>query len=229
MQQDELNKLFDQQAAGYDAQWVRLAPIRDCLHLLLESVFARLPENARILCVGAGTGQEMAHLARVFPRWTFTALDPSRAMLEVCRRRAEADGFLARCRFHEGYVESLPDAELHDGATCFLVSQFVLDREARIAFFRSIAQRLKRGAILASSDLAAEGGSYEALLPAWFHMMARNGIQPDAVERMRQAYAKDVAILPPSHVASIIEAAGFAAPVEFFQAGLIHAWFSSRH
>ena len=52
--------------------------------------------------------------------------------------------------------------------------------------------------------------------------------QPEAVERMRAAYAKDVAILPPQHIASIIEAGGFEAPVQFFQAGLIHAWFSRR-
>src|SRR5690606_39131043 len=69
MQQHELDTLFDQQAAGYDAQWARMAPIRESLHFLLETVFADLPEDARLLCVGAGTGAEIAHLARRFPRW----------------------------------------------------------------------------------------------------------------------------------------------------------------
>ncbi len=45
---------------------------------------------------------------------------------------------------------------------------------------------------------------------------------------MKAAYAKDVAILPPADVASIIESGGFEAPVQFFQAGLIHAWFAKR-
>ena len=44
---------------------------------------------------------------------------------------------------------------------------------------------------------------------------------------MQAAYAKDVAILPPSSVSSIIEAGGFETPVQFFQAGLIYAWCSS--
>ena len=35
MNQDQLNALFDQQAAGYDAQWAKTQAVRDCLHLLL--------------------------------------------------------------------------------------------------------------------------------------------------------------------------------------------------
>ena len=45
---------------------------------------------------------------------------------------------------------------------------------------------------------------------------------------MRAAYAKEVAMLPPAMVAAIIQAGGFTAPVQFFQAGLMHAWFANR-
>ena len=230
MQREELKAVFDQQASGYDKQWARMAPIRDGLHFLLESIFADLPADARILCVGAGTGAELAYLARTLPRWRFTAVDPSGAMLDVCRQRAETEGYASRCYFHEGYLDSLPIEDLHDGATCFLVSQFILAQESRSEFFRAIAGRLRPGGILASSDLASDVGSnaYDALLRAWFKMMASAGIQPEGLERMRAAYAKDVAILPPKLIASIIESAGFEPPVQFFQAGLMHAWFSRR-
>ena len=230
MQQEELKTLFDQQAAGYDKQWMKMAPIRDCLHYLLESVFADLPSNARILSVGVGTGAELAYLARVFPGWRFTAVDPSGAMIAVCRERAQAQGFASRCDFYEGYLESLPAMDAHDGATCFLVSQFILEQQARSQFFRAIAARLRSGGILASSDLASDMGSrnYDALLHTWLNMLASGGVQPDALERMRAAYAKNVAILPTGVIGSIIESAGFAQPVQFFQAGLIHAWFSRR-
>lgn len=230
MQQEELKTLFDQQAPGYDKQWARMSPIRDCLHLLLGSVLSGLSADARILCVGAGTGAELAFLAQAFPRWTFTAVDPAGAMIEVCRERARADGFLSRCDFHEGYLESLADYGLYDGATCFLVSQFILEPDARTAFFRSIAGRLKPSGILVSADLASDvrSSEYDALLRVWLHLMASVDIQPDVVERTRAAYAKDVAILPPPVVAAIIEAAGFDRPVQFFQAGLMHGWFSRR-
>lgn len=230
MQQEELERTFDQQAPGYDKRWAKLAPIRDGLHFLLESVFADLPPDARILCIGAGTGAELAHLARRFPGWGFTAVEPSRAMLDVCRERAERQGFASRCYFHEGYLESLPIEGAHDAATCFLVSQFILEQEARREFFGAIAGRLPPGGILASSDLAAEFGSedYEALLHAWLSMMAAADIPPEGLEHMRAAYARDVAILPPATVASIVKAGGFESPVQFFQAGLMHAWFAKR-
>lgn len=230
METDQLIALFDQQAAGYDSQWAKTAAIRECLYLLLDPLLAGLPQDARMLCVGVGTGQEMAHLAHRFPGWSFTAVEPSGAMLAACRARAEADGFAQRCRFHEGFLESLPADAPFDAATCFLVSQFIVDPALRTAFFRGIATRLRAGGLLASSDLASDIGSaaYEVLLPAWTRMMAAADVPAEAIERMRAAYSRDVAVVPPAVVASIIAAAGFDRPVQFFQAGLIHAWISSR-
>ena len=155
MQQEELKTLFDKQAAGYDKQSARMAAIRDCLHLLVKSVFSDLPTDANILYVGTGTGAERAYLATNFPDWTFTGVEPSGAMLEVCRMRAETEGYASRCEFHEGYLDSLPEKQSFDGATCFLVSQFFLAQSARSNFFRTIARRLKPGGILASADLAS--------------------------------------------------------------------------
>jgi tRNA (cmo5U34)-methyltransferase len=230
MQQDELKTLFDNQAAGYDKQWARMAPMREGLHYLLEFVFAGLPADARILAVGVGTGLELGSLARLFPRFRFMAVDPSGEMIKVCRERAKADGFLARCEFHEGYVDALPATAEYDGATCFLVSQFILDRQARSDFFRGIATRLRPGGVLASSDLASDTTSkdYEVLLRVWFTMMSTAGLTPEAMEKMRAAYAKDVAILPSREVSAIIEAGGFERATQFFQSGLIHGWFAKR-
>lgn len=38
MHRDELKATFDQQAASYDKQWAKMAPIRNGLHFLLESL-----------------------------------------------------------------------------------------------------------------------------------------------------------------------------------------------
>lgn len=230
MHRDQVTAIFQQQAASYDTQWAKTAPLRHCLHLLLDSLFAELPTDARILCVGVGTGTELAHLAAQNPGWRFTAVEPSAAMLDVCRQRAEQDGFAARCDFHEGYLESLPATAAQDAATCFLVSQFILEPPARSAFFAEVAERLTPGGLLASSDLAADVDSaeYEVLLTAWMHMMAAAEVSPETMARMRQAYARDIGVLSPERTAAIIAAGGFTLPVPFFQAGLIHAWLSRR-
>ena len=43
-----------------------------------------------------------------------------------------------------------------------------------------------------------------------------------------KALHRDVAVLPPQDVRDIITRGGFDAPVLFFQAGMIHAWFAKR-
>lgn len=230
MQQEELKKLFDQQAASYDQQWAKLAPIRDAQNLLMASIFSSLPGTARLLCVGAGTGAELIYLAEKFPQWHFTAVEPSGPMLDVCRRRAESHGFANRCVFHEGYLDTLPHTEAFDAATCLLVSQFLVERPARIQFFQSIAQRLRPQGILVSSDLSYDQQSdkYADLSEAWLKLMAGADVPREAIQRMRSAYGRDVALLPAAEVEAIISAAGFASPIQFFQAGLIGAWYSKR-
>lgn len=166
MRSEEIKAVFDRQASGYDQQWKGMSPVRDGLYFLLGAVFSDIPKDARVLCVGAGTGIEISYLAKIFPGWSFTAVEPSGPMLEVCRQRARGEGFYSRCEFHEGYLDSLPTCNPFDGATCFLVSQFILDREERVQFFREIANRLVIGGVLASSDLASdtESSSYQDLL-----------------------------------------------------------------
>lgn len=132
MNQDELKAVFNKQASGYEGQQRKLAPVHDGLYFHLEWIFSELPKNARILCVGLGAGAELSYLASRFPSWGFTAVEPSGAMLDICRQKAEKEDFVSRCTFHEGYVESLPDIGFHDAATCFMVSQFILDNEVNL-------------------------------------------------------------------------------------------------
>lgn len=230
MDREQIKTTFDRQAPSYDQQWAKLGAIRDCLHLLLGPVFAALPADAHILCVGGGTGAEIQHLASLFPGWRFTAVEPSGAMLAACRQRAEANGYAPRCRFHEGFLDSLPATDPFDAATSFLVSQFILERHERVAFFHAIAQRLRPGGLLASTDLASDlsAAAQGRLLEVWFRTMATADLTPEALQRMREAYQRDVGVLPPAEVEAIIRAGGFDTPVQFFQAGLIHGWFAQR-
>jgi len=232
MPRQEPPKAFDQaHAAEYDKRYAKLASMRDALHLLTGAVLADLPAEARILCVGAGTGAELLYLAQKFPQWTFTAVDPSAPMLTVCRRRAEDAGIAARCSFHEGYLETLPPSEPFDAATSILVSQFLLVPSARTEFFRAIAGRLQPNGYLVSADLASDRSSpgYESLLEVWLRLMRATEATPEQLENMRVVYGRDVAILPLAEVSALIAAGGFTAPVLFLQTGLIHGWYAQRH
>lgn len=170
MEPAQLEAMFDQQSANYGQQWAKLAAFRDGIHLLMGSLFARLPERARMLCVGAGTGAEIQALASRFPAWTFTAVEPSAGMVAVAQKRARDNGYADRRTFHTGYLETLPSSAPFDCAS----------------------------------------------------------VSPERVLQMQEAHAKDVAILAPKKVAAMIAAAGFGMPVQFYQAGPIHAWYTHR-
>lgn len=217
-------------AAQYDKQFAKLAPMRDTLHLIVGVIFTQLPADARILCVGAGTGLEIAYLAEKFPLWRFTAVDPSEHMFDVCRRRTQEAGIASRCDFHHGYLDSLPATEPFDAATSLLVSQFILAKEERTKYFRNIAERLKPGGLLVNADLASDTASaaYQNLLDVWLRLMKGADLPPDKIESMRAAYSRDVAILPLDEVSKIIQSGGFEMPVLFFQSVLIHAWFAKK-
>ena len=161
-----------------------------------------------------------------------TTVEPSTAMLDVFRRRADEEGISSRCAFHQGYLDSLPSQASFDAATAFLVSHFILERESRSAFFQGIANRLRPEGILLSSDLAGDlaAADCQDLLEVWFQVMSGSGAtpSPEGLTRTREAYSRDVAILPPQEVRAIIMHAGFDSPVLFFQAGMIHAWYAKR-
>jgi tRNA (cmo5U34)-methyltransferase len=219
-----------EQAAAYDARFAKLEPMRDALHLLTGGILARLPSDARLLCVGAGTGAEVLALASRFPGWRFTAVEPSGPMLDLCRKKASAAGIAGRCEFHEGFLESLPEGEPFHAATSFLVSQFVLDVDQRREFFRHIADRLVPGGYLVSSDLSADltSAAYRDLFEVWANLFDHAGFSAAQIESIRGAYGRDVAVAAPEHVASLIASAGFGTPVAFYQSVLIRGWFAKR-
>jgi tRNA (cmo5U34)-methyltransferase len=221
-------KPFDEtHAASYDERFAKLVAMRDALHLVTRLALDHLPADARILCVGAGTGAELSYLAAAFPSWRFTAVDPSGPMLARCRTRAEDAGIGSRCDFHEGTVETLPGDGSFDGATSLLVSQFLVDRDARRDFFRAIAERLRPDAPLMVADLAHSAppdGLLELWKRAWLHADA----PAEQVERMTESFGRQVAVLTPEEVAALITAGGFEAPLRCFQTLLIHGWVARR-
>ncbi len=223
--------VFDRKRAQtYDERMNPSAPLFDALRFSMRFVLADLPADAHVLCVGLGTGTELIELAKVYPNWKFTAVEPAKAMLDICRARVEELGFSSRCTFHEGALDTLPGGVAYDAATALMVSHSFSQREARASFFSEIAARLKPGALLVSSDLASDVSTYnyKKLLESWIGMMRFSGVPDDEIEKFTAGYVTNNVVLPPHEVEVIIEAGGFEMPVEFFQGLLIHAWVSRR-
>jgi tRNA (cmo5U34)-methyltransferase len=220
--------VFDQEmVASYDQRNAIFAPIRDALDLLMSTILSELPTDARILCVGVGTGSELIALAQAFPQWQFTAVEPAAPMLDICRQKVEECGITSRCIFHEGYLDSLPASDSFDAATCLFVSHFIMQQQERRNFFNQIALRLRPQGYLINADIAydLDASTYPEVLDIWLRIMKSAGMP---VEKVRAAYGRDLAMLPSPEVSSIIASGGFDSPMLFFQSLLLHAWYARR-
>lgn len=230
-QQDDPARFFGEaQAATYDTNFAKLAPLKDALHLCMRGMLAPLPHNARILCVGAGTGAELLYLAEAFPGWHFVLVEPSGPMLQRCHQRATQANIAPRCVFHQGYLDSLPSMEPCHAATAILVSQFLLEQTARSTFFKAIAERLTPGGSLITADLAGNLHADQpgGLTAGWMELMRYNTMSDGSTATYRAALEANVAVCEPHIVESILRNSGFDDPVCFCKTMLIHAWFARR-
>lgn len=222
---------FDmERAILYDQRNRKLSPLSEALHLQMRIILSGLPSDANILCVGAGTGTELLYLAKAFPSWHFTALDPAEAMLNQCKQKAVEAGIDQRCTFHCGYIDSLPATKPFDAATSILVSHFLTDKAERVNFFSEIASRLRSGGILVNADLTFDTSvpNYPILMGKWLQLLKSADWPANEVDKLPEVYQQHVALLPPVEVESLLEQAGFADPVLFSQSLFIHSWFSHK-
>lgn len=221
----------DKVSSGYDERNRRIAPIQQNLHLLTALVLKDLPENARVLCVGVGTGAEILALAAEYPGWRFTGVEPAAAMLAVCRAKVEGAGLADRCDLHQGYLDDLPPTEAFDAVLCILVTQFVLDPGVRQAMFGSMADRLKPGGYLVNAEITGDMDSPEftSLAGPWQAMHEKaDPHSAGHADKMIETLRQKVAVVPPAQMEKYLRGAGFPLPVRFYQSLFIHAWYSRK-
>lgn len=219
---------FTAGAGDYERRIRTLVPGYDTLHELSAAVLrAQLPDGARVLCVGAGTGEEIARLAGAGPLWRFVGVDPSADMLAQARARLGQDGVLDRVGLTEGEVEAVPPAPPFDAATLILVLHFVKDDPARAALLGAIGQRLKPGAPLLLASLYREGDA-DAVLDAWKALQVLGGLPHAAVEERMAPRLAEARPVADDELAGLLADAGFGPPTRYFQGLMMAAWVAWR-
>lgn len=221
---------FNKEAAQhYDERNRPLADISGCLHFLIGLILKDFPVRSRILCAGVGTGAELLSLAQRFPEWTFVALEPSLAMLEVCRERAEKAGVAARCEFVHGYVQDLPLRQDFDAALSLLVAHFV-KREERVNFYRQMVDRLRSGGYLITAEISydLDSAEFPSMLENWGAVQKLMGATPESLASLPKVLREMLSVVPPLETESLIRKSGIENPVRFFQALMICGWYGQK-
>ena len=223
------NHFNEDAAKRYDERNSKLNPISHNLHFLMSLVLKDLPQRSRILSVGAGTGAEILFLSQVNPHWTFVAVDPSEAMLNVCRERLTSAGAADRCEFILGYVEDAPKEARFDAALSVLVAHFV-KRDERVAFYQCMVDRLRSGGYLVNAEISydLDSAEFPSMLTNWEAVQKLMGATPESLATLPKMLKEALSILSPSETESFLKQSGLQLPVRFFQAFMINGWYSVK-
>lgn len=202
----------------------RFVPGLEAVHRMTGLLLAeRVPDDARILVLGAGGGQELKALAEAHPGWRFVGVDPAGAMLREAERTLGAL-LMERVELVEGYIDDAPRGPF-DGATCLLTLHF-LDAEERCRTAGAIRERLHSGApFVAAHGSFPQAGADRALwLSRYAAYAVSSGVDPVMAENARSSVDRAVNMFTPEQDETILRAAGFAEVSLFYAAFTWRGW-----
>lgn len=192
----------------YDDHIRCLIPGYELMHQQVDATLqAHLGPDAHVLVVGCGTGYELEYLLNKHSGWSFTAVDPSLAMLQKAQAHIQAIGQQARVNFVHGETNGLSGLQTFDAALCILVAHFI-PHALKPAFFSEIAKRLKSSGILLTFDLMhCEDTLQMQALPL---LCQANGLSAAQSQAMMERLEQDFYRLSLTDYQQLLVQAGFA-------------------
>lgn len=224
----ELSQGFDQdRAERYDRVVEKVVENYPALlNCTAWSLRAWLPCPARILVVGAGTGNEILRLAEIGPDWTFVGIDPSLEMIDKAAQKIDDAGLASRVHLVCGDVSKLT-GERFDAATCLLVSHFIPTLSKRRALFRQIRGLLSNYSPLIISELVnGEKQPCPWYADVWSAGAINRGMREENAKKMLTTLGEEVYLYTARATAQNLKKSGYAKVTPIFQSHSVRAWLA---
>jgi len=223
---------FDKNSAlpttDYDIAVRQSIPGYDALLMMLTALCQiYLTDNAHILVVGAGGGNEISVLGQAHPTWQFTGVDPSEKMLAVAQAKVESLGLEARVTLHKGVVQELP---LHpfNAATSLLVMHFLPDDGTKLDYLKAIAARLQPGSPFVLVDFQGDKQSevFKRLVDGWQKRAELAGMGSQRLAELLEGTRQHLQFISEERTLALLEQAGFREPTRFYTAFTFTGWLA---
>lgn len=190
------------------------ADLQRMARLLLEE---HVPDEGRVIVLGAGGGLELKAFADAHPKWSLLGVDPSSEMLELARLTLGPAA--KQVELLQGYIQDAP-AEYSHGATCLLTLHFlpVAERRKTIA---EVHRRLHPGSpfIVAHLSFPQHAERRAEWLSRYAAFVASSGVEASKAMAAAAAVDKHLTICSPEEDEALLREAGFR-HIDLFYAGL---------
>ena len=219
---------FDMEMAReYDKGIRRAMPSYDALFRMVQSFLrANVKDEAKLLVIGAGGGNEIVTFGKANPSWTFAGVDPSEPMLEVALQKAKDEGIEERVSIHTGIIEDLDFPERFDASTCLLVLHFVETIEEKRSLLKKVRENLKPGSpfVLVSMFGDQAQSEFDERMNLWKSIwLDLTDLEPEDVDAMEES-VRELSFIPASQIEELLEEAGFERISQFFSTTLFGGW-----
>lgn len=221
---------FDMEMAKeYDKGIRRALPTYDAMFRIVQSFLrANVKEDANILVVGAGGGNEILSFGKANPTWTFAGVDPSEAMLEVALQKAKNEGIEDRVSIHAGTIEEIEFEQTFDAATCLLVLHFVETIEEKRSLLETVKEQLQPGSpfVLVTMYGDQSKPEFDERMNLWKSIwLDLTSLTPDDVEGMEES-VRELSFVSAHQIEELLEESGFERVTQFFSTTLFGGWIA---
>ncbi|TQR18974.1 class I SAM-dependent methyltransferase [Psychrobacillus vulpis] len=215
----------------YDRGIRRSLPTYDAMFRMIQAFLrANVSEVADVLIVGAGGGTELTTFGTRNQNWTFTGVDPSETMLSVAQEKCLEAGISERVFLHEGTIDTLPNENLYDAATCILVLHFIETYVGKLEVLKNIHGRLKPGApfVMVSKYGDPNSDEFQERLNLWKnYWLDTTKLTSEEVNEMEESILS-LSFLPEETIVQLLQEAGFVRIAKFFSTTLFGGWICHK-
>lgn len=231
MQKEFVSQFFDEMGGTvYDQTNSFFKPVHDNLHFLNSLILKNLPNQARILCVGVGTGADIFELAKSNKTWRFVGVDPAQSMLKRCEDKLREKGLNERCELFHGYLSDYKSDQRFDAVLCLYVMHFIKDKQDRARMFLDFSKFLNKDGYLIITEISTNTKSpvFNQQIENWKALHALTGTSQEKLDNLPNVIGEQLGVQSPEATEKMILENGFKPPVSFFQSFLIRGWYSRK-
>ena len=220
----------DKHASNYDEKIRKVIrgynEMHDLSYYLLKD---NLPENAKILVSGIGTGHEAITYAGNQKSWSIVGVDPTPEMVTSSKNKIAQLRLANKINVVEGRVENIKENNF-DAATSILVMQFLKDNGDKENYLKNISEKLKKGGKLIVIDLEGQKNSekFNLLLSAWKSHQYDTREDKDQIDKDFSHVDTDLQFIPEERIIELLKSSGFTKNYKFYQSYLFGGYIAEK-